>query len=416
MKQKSKMYFIASAIIIVLLAVVLTKGLTIGDYKINSLFSDNSLKLGLDLKGGVSIEEEIVEKNVTKDTIERTKELISLRVNGLGVSEANVTTTRNNRILVEIPGIYDQDKALAAIGKTGKLTFVGPDKVVILTGDDVSDATVGVNSSNQPVVDLKLNSAGAKKFDVATAKFVGQKISIYMDDVMQSDPTVDERISGGNAQISMGDSSVTEAKRLAGIIKSGALPVTLKPATTRTIGASLGSEAKPTSAKAAAIGIIIVMIFMLIYYRIPGLIADLGLLVYMMLTLLIYIFVMKATLTLPGIAGLLLSVGIAVDANVLMFERLREELRLGKSLKSALDLGYHRALPSILDSNITTIISGLVLYMVGSGVVKGFALTLVVGVICSLFTALVVTRFLLHAFVNTGWAKDNKYYTPKSRV
>lgn len=414
MKEKSKIYFIVSAIVIVLLAIVLSTGLTIGDYRINSL--GDTLKYGLDLKGGVSIEEQIIDKNVSQDTINRAKELIGVRVNGLGVSEANVTITKKNRILVEIPGMYDQEKALQLIGRTGKLTFVGPDKKVILTGADVKDASVGVDSqSGQTVVELKLNSAGAQKFYAATSKFVGQIIDIYMDNQVVSSPKVDEAIAGGNAVIN-GMQNNTEASRLAGIIKSGALPVKLEPATTQTIGPSLGAEAIPTSKKAAVIGVIIVMLFMLFYYRAPGFIADLGLTVYIMLTFLVYIFVIHATLTLPGIAGLLLSVGIAVDANVLMFERLREELRKGKSLKSALDLGYHRALPSILDSNITTIISGLVLYYVGSGVVKGFALTLVIGVICSLFTALVVTRFLLHAFVNAGWFTDNKYYTPTTKA
>jgi len=413
MKQKSKIYFIISTVVIIILAVVLFKGLTIGDYQINSLPS--SLKLGLDLQGGVSIEEAIVDKNVTADTIQRAKDLIEVRVNGFGVSESSVTLTSKNRILIEIPGVYDQQKALQQIGSTGKLTFVGPDNKVILTGDDVKDASVGVDQTGNPVVDLKLNSAGAQKFYVATGKFLNQRIAIKMDNKEYSNPNVVSQIADGNAQIT-GMANVDEAKKLAGIIKSGALPVSLAPAQARTIGASLGADAKPTSAKAAIIGVIIVMLFMLFYYRVPGFIADLGLTVYIILTMLVFIYVSKATLTLPGIAGLLLSVGIAVDANVLMFERLREELRNGKSLKSALDLGYHRALPSILDSNITTIISGLVLYWVGSGVVKGFALTLVIGVICSLFTALVVTRFLLHAFVNAGWLTDNKFYTPKTKA
>lgn len=416
MKQKSKVYFIASTAVIILLAFVLAHGLTIGDYQIKSLGSQ--LKLGLDLKGGVSVEEEILDKNVTTATMDKTKDMLEVRVNGLGVTESNVSITKKNRILIEIPGLYDREKAIEAIGKTGRLTFVGPDKKVILTGTDVKDATVGVDENGKADVELKLNTAGAKKFSDATGKFVGQAISIYLDEKLYSSPNVQNQITDGNARITMGDSSnaTEEAKNLASVIRSGSLPVKLKIAQARTIGASLGADAKPTSLKAAIIGIILVMLFMLLYYRLPGFIADLGLTVYIMLTLLVYIFVIKATLSLPAIAGLLLSVGIAVDANVLMFERLREELRNGKSLKSAMDLGYHRALPSIIDSNITTIISGLVLYYVGSGAVKGFALTLVVGVVCSLFTALVVTRFLLHAFVNASWATDLKFYTPKSKT
>jgi preprotein translocase subunit SecD len=412
MKQKSKILFIVSTVLIILIALVLANGLTIGDYKINPLSS--ALKLGLDLKGGVYIEEQIMDKNVSADTINRTKELISLRVNGLGVSEANVTVVGGNRIRVEMPGIYDAEAALKAIGQTGKLTFVGPNNDLILTGNDVKDASVGVDQNGGPVVSLKLTSAGAKKFAIATEKYIGKQIAIYMDKDMISNPNVETVIPNGEAQITnMKD--VAEAKRLAGLIKAGALPVKLEPATTRVIGASLGAEAQPTSAKAVLIGVILVMLFMLLYYRLPGLIADLGLTVYIMLTLLIYVFALNATLTLPAIAGLLLSVGIAVDANVLMYERLREELRLGKSLMTAYDLGYKRALPSILDSNITTIISGLVLYWFGAGAVKGFALTLVVGVICSLFTALFVTRFLLHAFIKAGWITDTKFYRPFAR-
>jgi preprotein translocase subunit SecD len=414
MKEKSKIYFIVSTVVIILLAFTLANGITIGDYKINSL--KDSLKLGLDLKGGVSIEEQIVEKNVTTDVINRTKELINLRVNGLGVTESNVTVIGNNRIRIEMPGIFDAEKALAAVGTTGKLTFIGPapEKELILVGTDIKDSSVGVDQAGNPEVQLKLTSTGAKKFAIATQKYLNKQIAIYMDKTMISNPTVEAVIADGSAVIN-NMTDVNEAKTLANLIKAGALPVTLVPATTQVIGASLGAEAQPTSAKAALIGVIIVMLFMLLYYRIPGLIANLGLTVFIMLTMLVFIFIMNATLTLPGIAGLLLSVGIAVDANVLMYERMREELTLGKSLRSAYDLGYKRALPSILDSNITTIISGLVLYIFGAGVVKGFALTLVVGVVCSLFTALVITRFLLHAFINAGWVTDIKYYRPFTR-
>lgn len=408
MKRKSGIIFIISTLLIVLLAYVLSFGLTIGDYQIHPL--KDKLKLGLDLKGGVYIEEELVDKNVDDDTLNRTKELLELRVNGLGVSESIVTITGEKRIRIEIPGIYEAKKALDQVGKTGKLTFVGPDNSVVISGEDVKDATVGVDpNTNKPVVQLKLNENGTKKFAEATQKFRGKEISIKMDEEVVSSPTVNDVITGGEAIIT-GSGDIDEAKRLAGIIKSGALPVQLTPATVRTIGPSLGAEAIPTSAKASVIGVALVFIFMLLYYRVPGLIADLALTVYIIITLLIFAFGIKATLTLPGIAGLLLSIGMAVDANVLIFERIKEELSVGKSLKTAVDSGFHRALSSILDSNITTLIAGFVLYFLGSGSVKGFALTLSLGVICSLFTAITVTRFLLKAFVNAGWIKNTKFY------
>lgn len=407
MKKRSATTFIVCAAIIVLSAYTLIAGLTVGNYHAKSL--GEVIKLGLDLKGGVYIEEEIVDKNVTSDTIERTKELLKLRVDGLGVSEANVTVTGSNRIRIEIPGIYDAKKALDQVGQTGKLRFVGPDKEEILTGSDVEDATVGVDpTNNSPVVQLKLKSDGATKFAEATSKNIGKVISIYMDDNVVSAPTVNEAIPNGEAII-QGNFDIEGAKRLAGIIKSGALPVTLTPAAVKTIGPSLGQEAIPTSAKAAAIGILAVMLFMLFRYKIPGLIADLALTVYIILTMLVFVGI-NQTLTLPGIAGLVLSIGMAVDANVLIFERTKEELKLGKSLQTAIDQGFHRAWSSIIDSNVTTLIAGIILYILGTGSVKGFALTLNIGVACSMFSAITVTRFLLKAFVNARWIKNTKFY------
>lgn len=409
MKRKSGIIFVISTFVVIFLAYTLLYGFTIGDYRVNPL--GGKLKLGLDLKGGVYIEEEVVDKNqINDDTLNRAKELLELRVNGLGVSESVVAVTGEKRIRIEIPGIYDAKKALDQVGKTGKLRFVGPNNDDIIVGDDVTDATVGVDpNTNKPVVQLKLNENGTKKFAEGTQKYVGQAISIYMDENVVSAPTVSQVITGGEAIIT-GSKDIEEAKRLAGIIKSGALPVQLTPAAVRTIGPSLGAEAIPTSTKAAVIGISLVFLYMLLYYRIPGLIADLALAIYIILTMLIFVFGLKGTLTLPGIAGLLLSIGMAVDANVLIFERIKEELKVGKSLRAAIESGFHRALSSILDSNLTTLIAGFALYFFGTGSIKGFALTLNIGVICSMFTAITVTKFLLKAFVNAGWVKNTKFY------
>ena len=409
MKSKSAIIFCVSAILIVLVAYSMIFGLTFGDYMVQPV--KNSLTYGLDLRGGVYIEEEAVGK-VSSDDLNRTKELLALRVNALGVSEPVVALLPGtNRIRIEIPGVYDAKTALDQIGKTGNLRFVGPNNDTVITGQDVKDATVGVDpSTNKPVVQLKLNASGTKKFSDATAKYIGQTISIYMDNDKVSSPTVESQIPNGEAIIT-GSSDINEAKRLAGIIKSGALPVKMTAATVRTIGPSLGAEAIPSSKKAASIGLACVLLFMLLYYKVPGFIADLALTVYIILTILVFI-ALKATLTLPGIAGLLLSIGMAVDANVLIFERIKEELALGKSLKTAIDLGFHRAWSSIIDSNVTTLIAGFSLYFLGSGTIKGFALTLNIGVICSMFTAITVTRFLLKTFVNAGFIKNVNMYKP----
>lgn len=409
MKSKSAITFIVSAILIVLVAYTMVFGLTFGDYMVQPV--KNALTYGLDLKGGVYIEEEAVGK-VSSDDLNRTKEMLALRVNSLGVSEPVVAVLPGtNRIRIEIPGVYDAKAALDQIGRTGNLRFVGPNNDTVITGQDVKDATVGVDpNTNKPVVQLKLNTSGAKKFSDATAKYINQTISIYMDNDKVSSPTVESQIPNGEAVIT-GSSDINEAKRLAGIIKSGALPVKMSAATVQTIGPSLGAEAIPSSKKAAVIGLACVLLFMLLYYKVPGFIADLALTVYIILTILVFI-ALKATLTLPGIAGLLLSIGMAVDANVLIFERIKEELAVGKSLKTAIDLGFHRAWSSIVDSNVTTLIAGFSLYFLGSGTIKGFALTLNIGVICSMFTAITVTRFLLKTFVNAGFVKNINMYKP----
>lgn len=413
MKKKSGIMFAVSALIIVLAAYVLIAGVNLGNYQINSL--PKMLTLGLDLKGGVYIEEEIVGGKADKEAIDKTVELIALRVNGLGVSEPYIAALPNtNRIRIEMPGIYDAYGALEQIGKTGELTFVDPEGKVVINGSDVKEATVGTDTQTGGiVVNLSLKEEGAKKFYEATKNNIGKVIKICMDGEAVSEPTVNSAIPDGEAQIS-GQSTIEEAKRLAGIINSGSLPVTLKPAAVKTIGPSLGAEAIPTSVKATLVGIALVMLFMLLYYKVPGIIANLALAVYILLSLSIFIG-LKAVLTLPGIAGFLLTIGMAVDANVLIFERIKEELKNGKSISSAVDNGFHRAFSSIIDSNVTTLIAGFALYFFGTGTIKGFALTLNIGVLCSMFTAVVVTRFLLRAFVNSGWVKNKNWFMPAAK-
>lgn len=398
MKKKSAVLLILSVLVIGIFAYIGAYGLTVGDYRVKSF--EETLTKGLDLQGGVSVVEQ-AEGKVNNEAMEKTISLINLRINKLGVSENSVTKEGNNKIRIEVPGKFDKDEVINLIGKTGKLTFKDPSGNVILTGSDVKDASASIAQDTQkPTINLALKPSGAKKFAAATQKFLGQKITIYMDDQKLTDPTVDSVITNGQAIIT-GSASLEEAKNRADIIKSGALPVKLKVVQSQIVGASLGADALPKSVLAGGVAMGLIFLFMIIVYRVPGLMADIALTLFTVLVLLIFVAV-KVTLTLSGIAGLLLTIGMAVDANVLIFERFKEELKLGKSVRSAFDAGFHRAMSSIVDSNVTTIITGCVLYALGIGTVKGFALTLVIGVITSMFTAIIVSKHLISWAINIG--------------
>lgn len=398
-KTGSFILFFISIAVIGFLALAGFKGFNLGNYQFKTF--NEVITKGLDLQGGVSVLMEIEAKDVTVDQLNTTKELLSLRVNKVGVSETTVTTEGNNRIRIDIPGQYDSKSIVDSLQKTGELTFVGPDGKVILTGKDVKKAGAFINSQTaQPEIKLELNDEGKKKFADATKKFLGQKIAIKMDNDVLTDPKVDSIISNGEAVIS-GEQNLQEAQRKAGIINAGALPVPVKAVSVETVGAQLGANALPNALKAGAIGVLIIFIFMMLYYRVPGFIACMSLSVYILLVLYTFISV-GVTLTLPGIAAFLLTVGMAVDANVLIFERTKEELRNGRSIKSAMKIGFSNALSSIVDSNITTLIAGLVLYFFGSGPVKGFALTLLIGIMISMLTAVVITRFFMNLGFNMG--------------
>lgn len=404
-KTKSKISFWVSIAIILLLAFVGIKGVTIGGYRVLPLAE--SIKKGLDLKGGVSVLEEI-QGEADKDTVERTITLLKSRVDRLGIGETIVAKEGENRIRIEIPGKFDAKEVIDTVAKTGELKFVGPDDKVILTGKDVKKSTAYLNQEGNPIIGLELNESGSEKFAEATEKFLGQQIAIYLDDDMLTNPVVNSVISNGQAIIE-GEKTLENASRISNLINSGALPVTLKTVEAKTVGSTLGETALPNSIKAGIIGILLVFLFMGLYYRVPGILADIALVLYVILVLWVFAL-MGATLTLSGIAGFLLTVGMAVDANILIFERIKEELKVGKSIKSSVDAGFHRALSSILDSNITTIIAGIVLYNVGSGTVKGFALTLMIGIVVSIFTALTITRFLLNKAVDMGLLKKASYF------
>ena len=397
-KGKSSALFILCTLAIILFAFLGYKGAEVAGWRIKP-FSETITK-GLDLQGGVSVVMEIQDEEVSKEDLEKTKEQLSLRVNKIGVAETVVSTEGDRRIRIDIPAQVDSGEIVESLGKTGELTFKSPKGDVILTGQDVSKATATSDENGLPQVALELNEDGTKKFADATKEYLGQSISVNMDDEVLTNPTVNSVITNGSAVIT-GSKSADDAKRLAGLINAGALPVTVKAASVKTVGAQLGEEALPNALKAALVGIGLIFVFMIIYYRVPGAIACLALTLFIALILFLFGEI-GVTLTLPGIAGVLLTIGMAVDANVLIFERIREELKKGVSIRSAVEKGFENATSSIMDSNITTIIAALVLYFLGSGTVKGFAITLLVGIVVSLFTALIVTKFFMNKAVEMG--------------
>ncbi|MDU3724197.1 MAG: protein translocase subunit SecD [Clostridium celatum] len=409
-KGRSTILFILTLIVIVSFAFAGAKGFEIAGWEFKSF--NKAITKGLDLQGGVSVLMEIQDENVTNEDLEKTRQLIDLRVNKLGVAETSVSVEGDRRIRVEIPGEYDSKNLVDSLAKTGNLTFKDSEGNEVLNGKDVAEASVMMDStSGKPVVSLKLNDEGTKKFAEATTNNLNKTISIYMDDEVISSPKVNSVITDGNAIIE-GSSSVEEAQNLAGRINAGALPVTVKAISIENVGAQLGAEALPNAVKAGLIGIAIIFLFMIAYYRIPGIIASIALTLYVCLVLLIFAEAGVA-LTLPGIAAFLLTVGMAVDANVLIFERVREELQNGMSVKSAVDKGFHNALSSIVDSNVTTIIAALVLYFMGTGPVKGFAVTLMIGIAVSMFTAVVVTKTLMKWAVNMGMLSKPGHFRVK---
>ena len=371
---------------------------------------DMSIKLGLDLAGGVSITYQVDDENPTSEQISDTVYKLQRRIEGYS-TEAVVYREGEDRITVEIPGVTDANEILEDLGKPGSLEFQTPEGETFMTGDMVADAQAASYQNemknNEFVVELTLTDEGAAAFSEMTSANVGKTLPIVYDDQVISNPVVDEAITGGSAQIS-GMESHEAAERLASNIRVGSLSLQLSELRSNVVGAQLGSEAISSSLKAAAIGLIIVMLFMMIVYFIPGVAASIALAIYTCLVIAtLYLF--EITLTLPGIAGIILSIGMAVDANVIIFARIREEISSGKSVGSAIDIGFKKALSAIIDGNVTTLIAAAVLGMLGSGSVKGFASTLAIGIILSMFTALVVTRVILKAFYAVGLCSERLF-------
>lgn len=370
-----------------------------------------SIKQGLDLQGGTHVVLEAVdtpEAKVNEDAVQRVVKIIERRVNELGLTEPIIQRQGERRIIVELPGVKDPEKAIEMLGKTALLEFQDESGKTVLTGTDLKDAKAQIDQSNRNLVSLEFSDEGAKKFADLTAKNIGKHISILLDKQVLTSPVVEEAIPSGKAVIT-GNRSIEEAQNLSILLRSGSLPVKVEVMETRTVGPTLGQDSKAKSQFAFMVGIGAIVIFMLAFYRMSGFVANVSLALYVML-LLVGLKMLNATLTLPGIAGIILSMGMAVDANVLIFERFKEEYRNGKTLRAAMDAGFNRAFATILDSNVTTFIAATVLFFLGTGPIKGFAITLGLGIILSMFTAITITRYMLKMLMNAKMFKNGKVF------
>jgi preprotein translocase subunit SecD len=427
---------------------------------------DYPIRQGLDLQGGIQV---LLQADVPEGTVvdsgsmDAAIGIVESRVNALGVSEPLVQQASGNRIVVQLPGIKDPDQAVRTIGQTGLLEFIdagstpltpgtvvtttlgGPSSIgnvgstaiaasgtvtatatttpapnaapnqvftTVMSGPDLQTASVGFDQFNQPDINFVLTSSGTKKFADYTTNNVGKFLAISMDKKVIESPRIQGPITGGNGQIT-GRFTLAEAQSLVIQLKYGALPIPLKVVNSSQVGPTLGAEAVRQSVLAGIIGLGIVLSFMILYYRVPGVLADVALLIYAAVTFSLF-RVIPVTLTLAGIAGFILSIGMAVDANILIFERMKEEMRSGRSLHGAIDAGFDRAWTSIRDSNFSTLITCLILYWFGStfgaSIIQGFAFTLALGVVVSLFTAILVSRTFLRLVVETGRVRDPRLY------
>ncbi|MBQ2887552.1 MAG: protein translocase subunit SecD [Firmicutes bacterium] len=380
----------------------------------------DNINLGLDLQGGAEVVLQAVPEEgqtVAPEDMEALKEIMRNRVDNIGVSEPIIQLEGDDRIIIQLAGVDNPDDAIDILGRTAKLEFVDPRGNVVLTGADLVDAkgvrnTGAMDPSQENAISLKFNEEGTKKFAEATSKYLHQYISIYIDGELIMSPTVNSVISNGEAQIT-GGYTLEEAVSEAAILKGGALPVDVEVMSKRTVGPSLGADSLEKSLNAGIIGMALLLTFLIVYYRLPGVVAGISIVVYTLMLLWLMCW-LNITLTLPGIAGFLLSIGMAVDANIIIYERLREEIANEKSLAASVAAGFKRALLTIMDSNITTLLATFVLFQFGTGSVQGFAVTLAVGIIVSMFTALVITQWLLKWCVDVpAFAKHPALFSNK---
>ena len=373
----------------------------------------SSIRQGLDLQGGTHVVLEAVDTaqaQVNDDAMNRVVAIMEKRVNSLGLTEPIIQREGERRVIIELPGIKDPDAAIRTIGKTAMLEFRDEEGNTVLTGTDLKDAQASTNpQTGQNVVNLEFSDEGAQKFADLTMKNVGRTIAILLDGEVLTAPNVREPILGGRAEIT-GQKTLEEAQNLAVVLRSGALPVKVEIIETRTVGPTLGQDSKDKSQFAFVVGLGAVVLFMIFFYHLSGFIADVALMAYTVMLLGI-LYLMDATLTLPGVAGIILSIGMAVDANVLIFEHFKEEYQVNrKSLRLAMDAGFKRAFTTIFDSNVTTLIAAGVLFFLGTGTIRGFAITLGVGTILSMFTAITLTQYLLKLMINSKLSENPSLY------
>ena len=413
MRAKRLMIVIATVLIVAIAAYVLLP------------VYQSHASLGLDLQGGVLVRLEAPE-GTTDEEMDGAVMVIENRINSLGVSEPDVRREGSNRISVELPGVEDTDEAVRLIGTTAKMEFVRADTgEVILSGTDLKRASAYTDDKTTDLskrygVNLEFTSEGGKAFGAATQDLINKYgtgdatrasriIAIMLDGQPISTPVVEAAITDGKAQISGSYESLAEASTDAQLFNSGALPVDLQIVEKRAVGAQLGADSISKSYTAAIIGMLVLAVFMVVIYRVPGVIALVSLTVYCLLLAGAMVLI-KVTITLPAIAGFLLSVGMGVDGNVIIYERIKEELRAGKTLRAAVDSGFKKAFATILDSNVTTLIASIVLIFLGSGSVRGFAITLTIGILASMFTAVTFTRFVLQNLVASNVIKNTKFF------
>ncbi|MCL1790737.1 MAG: protein translocase subunit SecD [Peptococcaceae bacterium] len=366
------------------------------------------LALGLDLRGGVHVVMEAKPnedgREITRADMEQVKIIIERRINSLGVAEPTITPDYGrNRIIVELAGVTDPDKAVKDLQTMAKLTFRNANGEILMDGSYLTNARADIDNNKIPVdhvINIEFNSEGAKLFSEVTSKYVGQVLAIYLDEEELTAPTVNGPISGGRAVIT-GQSSREEASRIASLLRSGALPVSMDIVLKQQVGAQLGADSIQKSMMACLVAIVLIVAFMIAYYRLPGLVASFALLVFSIIVLWV-LRAFGAVLTLTGIAGFVLSLGMAVDLNIIVFERIKEEIAFGKSLRAAVDAGFSRAFLTVIDSNITTMFVALTLLFLGSSSIKGFAVTLAIGLCASLFTAITFTRTIMRWVVGVN--------------
>jgi len=407
--SRSIIKFTAIIAVIAALLFVALYGLDFTDsVRFPGVLDPDGVVQGLDLKGGSVIVFEAQVDDPSDEQMNTVANMMRTRLDGLGYSEATVTRQGLKKVRIEIPSISDPEKAAETLGATAQLKFVDADGNEVLTGSDVKTAAaeygpVDQMGTSQHYVSLTLKPEGVQKFADATGKAAARAaeganyIAIMMDDLLISAPRVETTINSEDCIIT-GDFTAESAKALAGNIRSGQLPFSLAQVELRAISATLGDTALKTSLTAGLIGFLLVLLFMLLFYRLPGFIANIALCGYVAIVGII-LANLHVNLTLPGIAGIILSIGMAVDANVVIFERIKEELRLGKTVRSAVDAGFNRALSAVIDSNITTIIAAVILIWLGTGTIKGFGVTLLIGVIVSMISAIFITKFLLKQMI-----------------